>query len=334
MLGEYLALKGGPSLLINTPKHFVFKFNSTGDTRFLLKISKKKTHPAFLLLENYKKQLNSTEVSEFNKFFLLWSFKDPYQGEGGFGCSGAEFLAVYVVINLHKIFSKENSITKTQFVRKWESFLNSEKKDCNAFYEFKKLTSLGSGFDILSQLFGSMVFLQNSCEDLLLQTSNLESSKNIQHKEFSWSFTEHKFAILKSTDKIETYKHLAELSMLKLEAAAKKLKPIVKKALISFKTSNIEAFLPLVNEQQKILEKEELVCLSSVNSVKELNKIEEVLASKSCGALGADTFLIFYSRLNEKRIKEKIKTSESLFSLLWMKDNYLSTGLKLQIKDR
>lgn len=337
MLGEYLALQGGPSLLINTPKHFVLRINQISNSNFLEKITYKKAHPAFLLLEEYKKQLSSDDLDKFKNFLQICSFEDPYKGGGGFGCSGAEFLAVYIIINLHKIFFEKKEITKTQFQQRWDLFLNTEKKELNGFYKFKKLTNLGSGFDILSQLFGSLIFLESLDKNLdlhSLEKNNIKYSSNFLYKEFSWPFVGYKFSLLKSKNKVDTYKHLSELPMSKLELIKKKLKPIVKKGYASLEVPHIDNFLSVVKAQQKVLEEENFVCLESIDIVQELNKVVEISASKSCGALGADIFLIFYPTASKKLIKEKIKTSKILSSLLWMEDNYLSSGLKLQIKDR
>ncbi|MBE8221391.1 MAG: hypothetical protein HAW60_01525 [Bdellovibrionales bacterium] len=352
LLGEYLALSGGPSLLINTPKNFILKINQPDDCNFLKQINNKKTHPAFLLLKDYIGQLNTCDTDKFKNFFKNCSFKDPYNASGGFGCSGAEFLSVYIIINLHKLFfnKKENILNTTnttnadnkisiqEFKQKWDTFLNTEKKELNVFYTFKKLTNLGSGFDILSQLFGSLVFLEfldKNLDSHSLNSHSLDSANisNFKYKNFYWPFKNYQFSILKSKNKVDTYKHLSSITKSKLDIVKKALTPTVKKAFIAIDEKNIDNFLSSVTEQQKILEKQGLVCLESTNTVKEFNKIPEILASKSCGALGADTFLIFYSSDSKDIIKEKIKTSKILSSLLFIKDNYLSDGLKLQIKD-
>ncbi|MBE8163247.1 MAG: hypothetical protein HAW63_04595 [Bdellovibrionaceae bacterium] len=324
MLGEYLALQGGPSLLINTPKAFVLSIASTGEASFFKRISSKKTHPAFLLLEEYRKSLSANKAVVFKKFLKNCYFKDPYKASGGFGCSGAEFLSAYIITNLHKMLCKEKEITKTQCTKIWNNFLSVEKKEFTAFHKFKEFTNWGSGFDILSQLLGSIASIQV-----------VDNTKNfcVTYKNFSWPFLKYNFAILKSQNKINTHEHLSQLSAEKLNILVKKLKPIVEKGISSIQASSIDDFLSAVHLQQSLLEQEGFVCSSSINKIKAFGKIKEILASKSCGALGADTFLIVYAKGNENLVKEKIKISQNLSSLLWVTEDCLYDGVNLEINN-
>lgn len=327
LLGEYIALLGGPSLLLNTPHYFVLNFNKQNTSNFLKEIQKKKGHPGSLLLKEYKDSLTKKEQVVFNDFAKYFSFKDPYLSSGGFGCSGAEFLSVYFILQLYKIFNFQNNFTQNQIIKKWNSFIFKEKKSFSVFYKFKNLTSLGSGFDILSQLFGSIVYLEESKP---LSVEPLELSNGIKHQEFSWPFIDCEFSLLKSKNKIETHKHLSELSPQQLKIIGEALSPIVKKAIIAFKKNAITDFLKSVTEQQVLLTSKGLVCLESIQALKIISKIPEVLASKSCGALGADTFLIFYSKGSKQLVKDKVKTSKGLSSLVWIKDSSLAEGVNLK----
>lgn len=302
---------------MNTKKNFVFKINKTIRPKFLSKLKKNKTHPAFLLLQEYKNTLSQLECKTFESFFKLWSFKDPYKGQGGFGCSGAEFLATYFAIEIYKILSKQKKMTKANLKKQLQNLINKEKKQTKVFFKFKQLSQWGSGFDVLSQLFGSLVWLENK--------------NNFIAKTVLWPFKDYQFSILKSASKLDTQKHLSVLSDQKITIVAKQLQPVVQKALLAIKKVNIQNFFIAVKQQQNILETASLVCPQSIKKNKTLKQITDILASKSCGALGADSFLIFYSTKHKTLIKNKIKTSKSLSSLLWVKDSTLTKGLSFKV---
>lgn len=324
LLGEYVALTGGPSLLLNTPEYFILNFNKKTKTNSLGSLLSKKSHPATLLLDKYKKKILPSDLKFFNIFVNSCSFEDPYKGSGGFGCSGAEFLSIYFIIKVYKIFYGKKNITKQELKKEWDIFLLQEKKTLNAFNTFKSLTHLGSGFDILSQLFGFITLLKSAEE------KTIEHSGPVQCKNLLWPFTNYKFALLKSTKKINTYEHLLGLSSSKLKSVGQYLEPIVKKGVVALQSQSVGDFLSAVSEQQNLLEKESLVSAESIQIVKKILALPKVLASKSCGALGADTFLFFYSKNDEQFIKDTIKTDKELSTLLWMDANYLASGVELQ----
>lgn len=78
LLGEYVALSGGPTLLIATEPVFSLHI----DTAKMEKPIFADQSPAGKLWQQHKAQLSQTKMT----------FHDPYAGLGGFGASGAEFI--------------------------------------------------------------------------------------------------------------------------------------------------------------------------------------------------------------------------------------------------
>jgi mevalonate kinase len=73
LLGEYLALKGGPALIALTNPSFSIDPNKT-------------LHPDCMAAKFWTK---------LTKTPCRWGLNDPYQGKGGLGASSAEFLLAY-----------------------------------------------------------------------------------------------------------------------------------------------------------------------------------------------------------------------------------------------
>lgn len=81
LMGEYLALSGGPSLVVAALPAFRFDFY-VGHSEDLLHPES----PAGLLLQKIKSEIGS----------LRLEMHDPYHGRGGFGASTAQFLALWL----------------------------------------------------------------------------------------------------------------------------------------------------------------------------------------------------------------------------------------------
>jgi mevalonate kinase len=82
LAGEYLALCGGPSLVLNTPPVFELYCQVTDDTRL------EGIHP-----ESPAGRFWADHQSSFANLTL--QFMDPHQGRGGFGASTAQFAMLY-----------------------------------------------------------------------------------------------------------------------------------------------------------------------------------------------------------------------------------------------
>lgn len=111
MAGEYAVLEGSPALVLG---HAPFFRASLGERSF------HPDSPAGLYLKKMGKN-------------LAFDFFDPHLGKGGFGGSGAEYVAAYSILN-----GRESYDSKAAW-NLWDEFPRSE----------------GSGMDVLVQSFGA-----------------------------------------------------------------------------------------------------------------------------------------------------------------------------------
>lgn len=89
MLGEYVALDGGPSLLLSTSPRFQLIVRSgVGESR----VSSQPWHP-----ESPAGRLAARHAAEIAKW--SFEFQDPFAGRGGLGASSAQFVLLYAFLN-------------------------------------------------------------------------------------------------------------------------------------------------------------------------------------------------------------------------------------------
>ncbi len=85
LIGEYVALDGGPSLLLTTGPRFKLKVKAGGGDRHPWHASS----PAGLLAARHP-----DEIAKWS-----FDFEDPFSGKGGLGASSAQFLLLYAFLN-------------------------------------------------------------------------------------------------------------------------------------------------------------------------------------------------------------------------------------------
>lgn len=88
LVGEYLALSGGPSLIATTLPHFELKADNWRGTNPFAKNS-----PGGKLWSREASKLEHVELK----------FRDPYEKAGGLGASSAQFGLLYAYLNRHRI---------------------------------------------------------------------------------------------------------------------------------------------------------------------------------------------------------------------------------------
>lgn len=173
LLGEYLALHGGPTLVALTHPNFelIVKENGAGLGSI---------HP-----DSPAGKFVAAHQEYFNKFGL--EFKDPYQGKGGFGASTAQFLGVYSL---------------------W-LYKEAHQQDMEKLFDFKHLLETynkyawnGQGFppsgaDLVGQLKGSLTFFEKKRGFLSVA---------------SWPFTDLEFYLIHTGHKLATHEHLRALN--------------------------------------------------------------------------------------------------------------------------
>lgn len=239
MLGEYAILQNGRALLLaHGPNFDVTTGNEAGNK------------PAFHPESAAGK---ASRLLHINLSTL--KFRDPHQGKGGFGGSGAEFLSV--------LAAKKNNPGNEAFA--WE-----------AWDLYKKLGCSGSGADLLAQ---------GSTKSAALLSVDLNQRKLGL---FPLGKLGIQATLFHTGRKLPTHVHLEEKSTLNVET----LTQIADRGIMGCSEGKTAIFLESVRAYGKELARLDLVAGHSAAALKSLDRIKEVLAAKGCGAMGSDVLLV------------------------------------------
>ena len=173
LLGEYVALDGGPSLLLSTEPRFELRIRPRGPSQ---------THAAPTRLPFHPKSPAGLYYKRHRDDFDAWSyeFRDPNGGKGGLGASSAQFALLY---SFHHD-GEWASVSETP----WASLLR----------DYRECAWVGegvppSGADIVSQLSGGVTWFDG-------RTYMVES--------MPWPFSTLGFTLLRTGHKLATHEHL------------------------------------------------------------------------------------------------------------------------------
>lgn len=190
-------------------------------------------------------------------------FFDPHNSRGGFGASSAEW------IFKHNINSKDINIADIR-----NKYLNST---------WSGIGIAPSGVDVISQLVGGVFAIDLS---------------NFKYVSTEWNFYD--FFIVRTGNKLKTYKHLENLNDATQFDTLTKLS---KKAFELFIKKN-QKFFSCLEEFDLELNKLNL-CLAESMSLKEnICRIDGVIYARACGAMGADTMIVFSSAEYSSRVRK------------------------------
>lgn len=215
------------------------------------------------------------------------SWYDPYAGRGGLGASSAQFLASYWASCYVKNIKPDNeSMLQVYYQKSWAG---------------KGLRP--SGYDVIAQS-------QKGCVYINKQKKIIES--------YAWPFDDLSFFLIHTGVKLATHHHLQQTT---LPEPIDYLSELVDAARQAFEHISSDQLINSINLYQEELTKLNLVTEHSLSLLNQINKFPEILASKGCGALGADILLLLSSRKNAEPLKAKLK---KLNLLLLATENSLS----------
>ncbi|HEV2614086.1 MAG TPA: hypothetical protein VGV92_05200 [Gammaproteobacteria bacterium] len=209
-------------------------------------------------------------------------FYDPYDGLGGFGASGAEFV----------IAAKRQGV-----VDAWK-LLDS----------YKKKSLAGSGADVVCQWTGGMTYFY--AREKIIERIN-------------WPFENLVIGLIHTGYKIKTHEHLEKLSQNNFSG----LEKIVLDCLGSVQRKDQRLFLEAINNYYLELDKLGLVADTTkvlLNKLK-TNTPNIILASKGCGAMGADVVLVMIEKKNKDTLEAFCKTEN--LNLTYC-DNQFAEGVR------
>jgi mevalonate kinase len=241
LLGEYVVLEGEAALLLTHGPFFRAAEASKGESPGFHPAS-----PAGLLAAAHGFDTKSL------------SFLDPHAGRGGFGGSGAEFLAV-----AHTLFGAQ--FAPREFARQ-------------ALRAYRKFGATGSGADILAQAAApgdrpAFLFVNPSLEEVEVIRPARPLGGEI--------------LLFHTGRKLATHAHLGEARR-SLRDAGKQ----VQLAREAIEKGSLPEFATAIQEFSRALEAAGLLAEHSRAALTEIRAQKGVLAAKGCGAMGSDVILV------------------------------------------
>ncbi len=254
LVGEYIALSGGPTLILNTQPRFELTA-SISENDLPSKQQGIRIHsPAGKFIKLFQQQFLGNKLS----------FKDPHKGTGGFGASSAQFA---MVLALEHLIKNQRTIKIAI-----PSVLQ--------FYAECSWSGNGpspSGADVIAQMVGKIAFYHNQQQQL---------------EQLSWPFENIDFCLIRTGQKIATHQHLATLSTNAINNS--ELIDVSLQTFHAIKTNKPHDFIKAVQQYGVLLDNLGLVAAHTQQMLQQINKFAPMLTTKGCGALGADVILIIF----------------------------------------
>ncbi len=269
LLGEYLALSGGPAILASTPPYFLLEVD-IGDG---LLGGIHADSPAGLYwgeLVDTEGDLRSQEGHEdlSDSSFPIFSglnlkFEDPHEGAGGLGASSAQFAALYALF------------FKMQYGKDFSGGQGLDLNHLLSVYRRYSWNGEGvppSGYDLISQFMGGL--------------SQISESSN-EAQNLAWNFSDLSFCLIRTGVKLATHEHLRKQETL----AYSELHQIVSAGQNALISGNSKAFSDSVRAYCECLDGQGLLAPSSRALIGQMYDSGLIQSAKGCGAMGADIIL-------------------------------------------
>lgn len=270
LVGEYAVLLGGTALGLATRPYFEFDFLDP-----LEKSNPLSDVSDFLNEQSFHPDSPAGLYLSSHPQKLLFRFRDHYQAQnvtGGFGRSTAEYLAAQA----------------QDLIRKKKSFFDIL-SEYRALHSEKLIKP--SGIDLAFQFFGSVTLAD--------QTLGF-------YQNFDWQFQSVEFLAVATGLKVQTHQHLAELDLKRLE----NLPDLSNRIATLYSENKPVEFIEALSEWCERLNENHLTHLNSLHLKQHLEKHQEVILVKPCGALGADVVLVFFKpehRLHIREVLDQLK---------------------------
>lgn len=232
------------------------------------------THAPFFSIEDRAPETKFHPESPAGKLLTeknveqAFSFIDPYEGAGGFGGSTAEYLGASLFCDV--------KIQRRELLEKYFSY-------------FSKQATPPSGGDLCAQSF--------------LTEGVVEYSKDpLEAVHHNWPFQQMGVLVFKTVNKVQTHKHLEDLSLKKLNDLAN----TSEEAIEAFVKRNESLFLSGVDAFTKEQALQGLLHENTMRLIYEINQMEGVYTSRGCGAMGVDVLTVFVKEKSKEYILKQI----------------------------
>ena len=201
----------------------------------------------------------------------------------GFGLSGAQWNCVYTLSCLLKN-QKINSVHQA-----WE--------------EYKKLSKNTSGADVVAQKTGELCSFCPNPFDV---------------KKLDWNFHQIQFAFILTGETLNTWDHVKDIK----SKNCSRLVDITHLSLEAVQNSNEDLFIKSIKEYADELENQKWITKTSYNLLQKINSFSQTMAAKGCGAMGAESIVLFFKkedkedliRTIQKELSPKQSIREGIFS--------------------
>ena len=297
ILGEYLAMTGGPALIACTEPRFEMTVSSTlADQSKIIGVDA--SSPAGQFLSKFK--------CDF--FYFDIDFKDPHKTRGGLGASSAQF-AMLLALDCAIKRSRQKEISP-ELLSALSAFEAKDGFHYLPIYRDCAWQGVGlppSGADVMAQLSGGLSYVR--------------SEENLIHS-FNWDFPNIDFALVRTGHKVATHEHLKNI----VDIPTAKLKNIADTAMQSLLLKDEETFIESLSNYADVLVEQNWVAKYTVELLAKAKKNLPLLAAKGCGAMGADILLLVYSKNNQEKVRSYLSTEN--LEIIGTSQN-LSAGLKL-----
>ncbi len=265
LVGEYLALKGGPSVLLCT------------EPRFVLNLFPKKTRtdsPEIFHAESPAGKF----IKDHTNFFAHWDmeFHDPYGGIGGFGASTAQFAMLYMA----ELIMREGEISSDKM--QWAELL----RDYH-LYAYNGVGEPPSGADLIAQLTGSVVLYDGNKLDV---------------QSTDWPFKDIGFLLFHTGNKLATHEHLQAKLAIPVELLRPQAERATK-ALSSSDLDSLSSAIQTYGETLEKSGFQAADSGAKLDwlrlSARTSSGGSPILALKACGAMGSDVIAVIYKKADE-----------------------------------
>ena len=245
--------------------------------RFVCRIQKSSTVDKINLAENSPAgQWIKKHPQDFHSVQLEWV--NDYGGKGGLGFSSAQFNILYA----YSFILREGHIDQITPQEVWRNYRNLE------FDGF-----IPSGADIITQWVGGVTVFEKSPLSIETLTSSLPDLDCL---------------VLRTGDFFETHKYLKTFEL----GDVSDLKKIAQMAVTAMKQREETAFISAVNDYRSALKKKKYVTSKSEEILNRLEKVKAIKAVKSCGAMGAETLIVFHHRQDAEEVKKETSFLETV----------------------
>lgn len=286
-LGEYLALQGGPALVGLTQPCFEF-FGQVGKGQL------EGIHP-----ESPAGKFITSKKDFFQNYDI--TFKDPYEGRGGFGASTAQFLGAYSLW-LHKDVHQHEMQQLFDFRHLLETYHQ-------VAWNGKGFAP--SGADLVGQLKGAFTFFEKRHSFISVS---------------GWPFSDLEFYLLHTGNKMATHDHLANL--LPFDSAG--LEKSFALAKTAFESKQSSLFVDAIRSYGKELSNLGLTCEKTLKLLQDIQVLPGVLAAKGCGAMGSDVVLTLTAHGKGQALQQYCQ--ENGLKIMATHQE-LSQGLQMDVKE-